>query len=439
MLPGALALLASVWQVHGASFSEGFEGYAQGVLDKNYVAGPNAAPDGSGNPWWGANPANFFVVGAENGVTPHSGAQMARNELGSTYAVPFDFDSEYCNLAFRLNGGNLYYGNVVLDWWFYDPYGAGTTNPLGQDYGDFAGLCNFGTGIPGNADYSTNSSGGADAPGSPVQCLVLGAAYVWGAADTTKYQAQVFTATDGLDSTNAAYFDTAATRSVGWHNARIVAGPAAPATDVAVVNFYIDDMVNPTLTHDNAGGVGLNCIQLSSLQDYGTAMSAGGYFDDFYFQDGVTAPAITGGLTDQTVTIGGTVTLAVSGITGAPAPALYWQKDGEAVTNSSQINGAGTSALTISGVTPAELGTYSVTASNIAGATVSSAIVGVATQPTLAVTLAGRDVVVITWAGSYVLQSALSAAGPYQDITGAGSPYTNNLPLSPARFFRLRN
>jgi hypothetical protein len=384
VLLGALAFLAWLSPLHGASFSDGFETYAQDYLDKNYVGGANAAPNGSGNPWWGANPANFAVVGSENGVTPHSGAQMARNEFGSTYGVPFVFDSEYDNLAFRLNSGNLYYGNVVLDWWFFDPCGAGTTDPLDRDdYGDFAGLCNYGTGIPGNADYTTNSSGSAVAPASPVQCLMLGAAYVWGAADTSKYQAQVLGATDGLNSAYPAYFDTAAPRSAGWHNARIVVGPAAAATRVAAINFYIDDMVNPTLTHDNAGGVGINCIQLSSLQDYGTELSIGGYFDDFYFQDGVAAPVIIRGLTNRVVNIGDTVTLQVGGITGAPAPALYWEKDGEAVTNSSQISGVGTSALTITGITPAQLGAYSVMASNIAGATVSSAIVGLPAPPTL--------------------------------------------------------
>ena len=155
VLFGALALLVWVCPVHGASFSDGFESYAQGLLDKNYAGGANAATNGLGNPWWGPHPANFTVVGAENGVTPHSGAQMARNEIGSLFQVPFfDSDLEYYNLAFRLNAGNLYYGNVVLDWWFYDPCGAGTTDPLDQtNYGDFAGLCNYATGIPGNADY----------------------------------------------------------------------------------------------------------------------------------------------------------------------------------------------------------------------------------------------------------------------------------------------
>jgi hypothetical protein len=58
--------------------------------------------------------------------------------------------------------------------------------------------------------------------------------------------------------------------------------------------------------------------------------------------------------------------------------------------------------------------------------------------PALAALRAGRNVV-ITWSGSYVLQSALSPAGPYQDVAGAASPYTNSLPPAPARFFRLRN
>ena len=109
----------------------------------------------------------------------------------------------------------------------------------------------------------------------------------------------------------------------------------------------------------------------------------GGYFDDFYFQDGVTAPAITNGLTNLSVNLGDTATLAVSGVAGAPAPALYWMKDGEAVTNSSEIGEPGTGTLTISGVTAADLGGYSVMASNIAGATVSTGLVSLPAAPTL--------------------------------------------------------
>ncbi len=42
-----------------------------------------------------------------------------------------------------------------------------------------------------------------------------------------------------------------------------------------------------------------------------------------------------------------------------------------------------------------------------------------------------------TWAGSYTLQSATNVEGPYLDISGATSPYTNALTSDPQRYFRL--
>src|SRR3954468_9661987 len=101
-------------------YSDGFESYTAGgnPLDKN-VAGPNAAPNGSGNPWFGPAPPNGRVVGADstNGptVTPHSGNNMIRG------SAPSDLDQNWYNLAYRLNGGNPFSGNVQFDWWFYDP------------------------------------------------------------------------------------------------------------------------------------------------------------------------------------------------------------------------------------------------------------------------------------------------------------------------------
>src|SRR3982751_4634126 len=85
-------------------FSDGFESYTAGgsPLDKN-TAGPNAAPNGSGNPWFGPAPPNARVVGADstNGptVTPHSGNNMIRG------SAPTDLDQNWYNLAYRLNGG----------------------------------------------------------------------------------------------------------------------------------------------------------------------------------------------------------------------------------------------------------------------------------------------------------------------------------------------
>lgn len=43
---------------------------------------------------------------------------------------------------------------------------------------------------------------------------------------------------------------------------------------------------------------------------------------------------------------------------------------------------------------------------------------------------------VLTWGGSYGLQTATNVAGPYNDLSGSTSPYTNNL-AGPPRFFRL--
>jgi hypothetical protein len=52
--------------------------------------------------------------------------------------------------------------------------------------------------------------------------------------------------------------------------------------------------------------------------------------------------------------------------------------------------------------------------------------------------LAVRPDVVLTWSNVYFLQSASNIAGPYADVPGAISPYTNTAAL-PQQFFRLRN
>jgi hypothetical protein len=43
---------------------------------------------------------------------------------------------------------------------------------------------------------------------------------------------------------------------------------------------------------------------------------------------------------------------------------------------------------------------------------------------------------VLTWPGSSVLQRATNAVGPYGDVAGAASPYTNS---AGTRYFRLKN
>ena len=44
---------------------------------------------------------------------------------------------------------------------------------------------------------------------------------------------------------------------------------------------------------------------------------------------------------------------------------------------------------------------------------------------------------VLSWPSGYTLQSATNVAGPYMDVNGATSPYTNNF-TEPQRYFRLR-
>ncbi len=45
---------------------------------------------------------------------------------------------------------------------------------------------------------------------------------------------------------------------------------------------------------------------------------------------------------------------------------------------------------------------------------------------------------VLTWSGNYQLFSATNVAGPYQPVSGAASPYTNDMRADPHRFFILQ-
>jgi hypothetical protein len=252
-------------------FTDGFESYVGGgaPLDKNYtgtISPNNAAPNGSGNPWFGPAPPNARVVGTDsiNGptVSPHSGNQMIRG------SAPSDLDENWYNLAYRLNGGNPYTGNVQLDWWFYDPLGSSG----GSSFRDFAALGYYNT-APTTTDYpGTGSLNGS----TQIQRLGLGAPYNGSAGyDGTMYQARVVGATDGYSGST--YFNTSTSRSIGWHEGRIVVGPAL-GNGTANVDFYIDDMVNPTFSHNSVTAWGFNVLEMNTY--YGATT---GYFDDVSF------------------------------------------------------------------------------------------------------------------------------------------------------------
>lgn len=248
--------------------SENFDSYAVGALDKNLTGGPNAAPNGSGNPWFGPSPPNGQVVSSDGGITPHSGSGMVR---GNFAASPPDFDQNWLNAAYRFNNGNPFPGGVILDWWFYDPLGAG-----GAALQDYAALGFYDT-APSNTDYP--NTGNLNTGVARVQRLSLGASPDQSAGfDATLYQARVAGATDGYDH---GWFNTTIQRTVGWHHNRIVVGPAQ-VDGTNTVHFFIDGFSQPTLSHNSVSAFGYNVLELNSF--FGTQT---GYFDDLTF-DGVT-------------------------------------------------------------------------------------------------------------------------------------------------------
>ncbi len=254
LLLGLLSCSAAMAQV---VFSDGFESYNLGGLDKDYP-GPNAAPNGSGNPWFGPYPPNLRVVGTEGSIIPHSGNQMARGaNTGSA-----DYDQDWVNIGYRFNGGSPFSGNVRLDWWFYDLQGAGDGN-----YSDYAALGYYDT-APNGTDYP--GTGSLNTGVSKIQRLSLGA-YTFTGADLSKYQVRVVGASDSVLN---GWFNTGTSRSAGWHHGRIVVGQAL-GDGTADVSFYIDDMLNPTFSHNSATSYGFNVIELNA--EFGAET---GYYDD---------------------------------------------------------------------------------------------------------------------------------------------------------------
>ena len=260
-------------------FADDFESYALGALDKNpmyWVAGngPNYAPNGSGNPWFGPRPPNALVKAAENGVTPHSGTQM----LGG--GAPGEIDQNWYNLAYRLGGGRAFKSNCRLDWWFYDPLGNA---PTATDFQDYVALCNYDT-APATTDYpesSTPEDNGNLNAGLVIwpryQRLSLGASGDMperGAYGSSRYQARIVGASLGYAD---GWINTSRERSVGWHHARIILGPLLPDGTVNVY-FYIDDLATPVYWGDSINSSGFNVIEINSGQ-----ANAVGYFDDISF------------------------------------------------------------------------------------------------------------------------------------------------------------
>jgi hypothetical protein len=176
-----------------------------------------------------------------------------------------DLDQNWYNLAYRLNGGNPFAGNIAMKWWFYDPLGAGGTGF--QDYGALG----FYNTAPGNTDYP--GTGSLNTGATQIQRLSLGASSSQGAGfNSSVYQVRVVGATDGYAS---GWFNTTAPRSVGWHQGEIDVGPAL-GDGTNAVSFFIDG--NLVLTHNSVEAFGYNVLELNG--DFGATT---GYYDDLAF------------------------------------------------------------------------------------------------------------------------------------------------------------
>src|SRR4051794_19616189 len=168
----ALFSLSTTHLLAGPVLFESFEPYKRnngGALDANLApvppgfSGVNSGPNGGpGNGRGGPAAPNLRVVGAEFGVNPHSGTNMVRGVAASGFA---EGDTDFYNIAYRLHGSNVYSGNILLDWWFYDPVGHGAN---AADFQDYLSLANY-NGIPTNSDYVS-----ADNPGTALKVLSLG-------------------------------------------------------------------------------------------------------------------------------------------------------------------------------------------------------------------------------------------------------------------------
>jgi hypothetical protein len=368
-LDGGIALMAAlcllVWTnpARAIGFTDGFETYTNGALDSTLSGGPNAGTNGGTNPWFGSGPPNLQVVNAENGVVPHGGTNMVRG----CYNCLYDNDVDWFNLSFRCATGGVYSGSIALEWWFYDPLGS----LGGGDYVDYVALGNY-TPVPVDADYDNLAW-----PAVSSQRMSLGsyALRFDTNIDATLYQARILGATDGVNA-NGWFNLTNVTRSVGWHHGRIVLGAANGADTLA--SFYIDDMTTPALVHATVNPDGFNILEVN-----GDVGNTSGYFDDFAFLDNVTAPAFTTGPTNVTVLVGGSASFTVTGASGTPAPAYFWQKGGVPLSNGGNISGANTATLTISGCQATDAAAYSCLVSNCAGVAVATASLTVIVPPTI--------------------------------------------------------
>lgn len=302
------------------SYTNGFEGYALGVLDKNYAdQNTNAS-----NPWWGPVPPNLYVFNATNGVTPYSGTNMVGGTPGVTIC------QDYINLPFRMNSGQIYYGNFMCDWWFYDPFG---TNVGATNFQDYLAVVQYAP-VSLTNDFVTTTFTTYN------QRMSLGAYNATGYVKTN-YQARLMGATGGFNTNG--WFNTTALRSEGWHHGRFVLG--IPVANSAPVSMFIDNMYTPVFTYTNSGGTnGFNLVELNANMG---GPSYGGYYDNLIFR-----PADSPWIAQQPASLTNSVGTSATFTTVAVGTAYQWQFD------STNISGATSTTYTLTNVQTTNAGSY---------------------------------------------------------------------------------
>ncbi len=321
---GSVTSSAAVLTVEQAVFTytNGFESYNLGVLDQNQSGGPNT---NLSNPWWGALPPNMSVFTNQGSIAPHSGSKMIGGTVGA------QFCQDYLNLPFRFDAQQTYYGNIMMDWWFYDPKGTGSG---ATNYTDYMALAEYAP-VSLTNDYTTTTFTAYN------QRMSLGAANVPG-YNVGVYQARIVGATGGANTNG--WFNTSVARSVGWHHARIIVG--IPKSNSGPVTMYIDNMTNSVLSYTNSGvSVGFNLIEINSA--FG-GINTGGYYDDLTFR-AANDPWIAqqpASVTNSTTGLNATFKTVAVGTT------YQWQ------FNSTNLSGGTTSAYTVTNAQTSNAGTY---------------------------------------------------------------------------------
>ena len=376
------------------TFFDGFESYNLGLLDNNF-SGPNANP--TTNPWWAlTGPAQGTVTNSSTGVSPHGGAKMA-GRTGSSFL------QDYINLTYRFDAGQAYYGNILCEWWFYDPYGT-TSLVSASNYVDYIALGSYSPVSTTNDNFASSFT--------IFSRMSLGAFNTTG-FNVSNYQARIMGTAGQFGSQNS-WYNTATPRSPGWHHARIVFG-IPNSNNFAPVSMYIDNMTNATLSTPTSGtNTGFNIIEMNH------ANGNSGYYDDLTFR-----AANDPWIIEQPVSITANPGQSAYFNTVAVGTFYQWQFNGN------NIAGATTSSYTIPSAGATNAGNYACAITGTNGTiTTSNAILSV-NGPPIITTQPSSLTVTQTQSATFSVTAAGTGPLGYQwqfnsnDIPGAnGTNYT---------------